>query len=140
MKTLSRKDTRVLGYFSVGTTMVCFALNACFGWSFGWMELVLACYGMLGVALIAEGSDVAFAGANRALYRILCLGMGLPPTIAMLSRWLTKGFEPSAAFGGLLLGMISLVSFAWYVHAHGVTADQQSTPEVSPGTGPKVDH
>jgi len=124
MKTLSPKDTRVLGYWSVVTTLVLFTILLFVGGELHWMLLPFACYGMLGVAFIAESSDGEFATANRALYRILALGAGVPPIVIILSGWYTEGLDlqrigNGVAVAAILVG-VSVLTFAFYIRRHGV--------------------
>lgn len=135
MTTLSRKDTRTLGYFCVGSTMLCLALDACFEWHLGWLGLMFACNGMLGVALIAEGTAGPFAVANRPLYRMIGVGIGLPPIVLTIHRWCTRGWSLSIDLVGLLIPLTVVAVFVWYMNTHDAAEDRQATHEELPGTG-----
>ena len=132
-KTLNTKDSRALGYFALCTAITCLFLNALLGYAGGWTTVILAFFGMLSIATIAQADNPNFLPSNRMLMPLLMSGLGLVPALLTFSRWLDTGFSWELDAAGLIIPLIGIYSFAWYVRNTGEPQDAKVKIETGDG-------
>lgn len=133
---LNRYDSRVSGYFSVGTALVSLTIMGLLSVNLDpWICILMAGFGMLGTTEIANADDPTFIGRHPWLMRLIFCSIIGPAFIFLGKEYFANGLEASGMIAGAIQATIAVAMFSWYLSKYGVE-EEDSTSSKAPRAGP----